>query len=151
MADLEKDIVQDLAVGPDLNEEFSRLPGTFFHYAYQHAKAEDACRRAEERLGLINAKAYAKYKEKFPSSKENEAKSHVQRSKAYREAQDEFSATKYNRDIIKAGVEAFRIKKDMLVQLGADRRAEYEGTDLKTKARSASKVVKKSYDKKKGM
>ena len=99
---------------------------------------------------MLNAKLYAKYKKEFPSSKENEAKSYVQRAKAYQAAQDEFSIAKFNRDIIRAGVEAFRIKKDMLVQLGADRRAEYEGTDLKTKTRSAERVVKKSYNKKKG-
>lgn len=148
MNKLEKDIISDLEVGADLDEQFKRLPGTFFHYAYQHARAEDACRKAEEMLNLTNAKLYASYKKKFPSSKENEAKSYVHRSKQYIAAQDEYSEAKFQRDIIKAGVEAFRIKKDMLVQLGANQRAEYEGTDLKTKTRAASKVVKETYNKK---
>ena len=88
--DIEKDITVDLEIGADLDEQFKRLPGTFFHYAYQHARAEDACRRTEEQLSLLNAKLYAKYKKEFPSSKENEAKSYVQRAKAYQAAQDEF-------------------------------------------------------------
>lgn len=148
--DLEQTLMDELAISADLNHEFSRQAGSFAHYAFQLARAEDLVRQLEERAELLFAKHYSAYRQKHPKdSKENDCKSYIRRTKEYQGAVSSLHKAKHNRDILKAGVRAFEMRRDMLIQLGAMYRMEIEGTDLKTRnlksrVKGATNVVRKT-------
>jgi len=143
-------IADELAISADLNHEFSKQAGSFAHYAFLLARAEDLVRQLEEKAELLFAKHYRIYRQKNPKdSKENDCKSYIRRTREYQEAVNALHKAKYNRDILKAGVRAFEMRRDMLIQLGAMFRMELDGTDLKTrslqsKVKKATRVVRKT-------
>lgn len=147
--DVEREIVDELSISDDLDAEFKHQASFFANWGFRHAHAEDEARRAEEDLELVFAGLYRAYKKKYPDSKETEAKSYVKKHKDHKAAMVKFQRAKMVRDIMKIAVRAFEIRRDMLIQLGANRRQEYDGADLsiRKKAKLATKVVKKALKK----
>jgi hypothetical protein len=146
--DHEAEILEQLAITAALDREFKRQSAYFALWAFRHARAEDAVRRAEEQVELVFARLYAAYRRQHTDAKENDCKSYIRRSKSHKAAVKAVRIAKFNRDILKAAVRAFEMRRDMLVQLGADARSELSSTDLSTKVRKASKVVRRTYEEK---
>lgn len=140
----QQDILKELAIGSDLSEEFSRQASYFASWGFEHATAEAEARRSEEAKDVIGARLDKKYRANHKSPKENEVKAYVTCHKAYRAAVKKWHEAKFNRDILRIAVESFKQRKDMLVQLGADKRAELDQTDLslRKKTKRANKVLR---------
>jgi hypothetical protein len=150
MSDDRDDIQGELSVSSDLSREFAEQANRFASWGFEHATAEAEARRTEEAKDVIWAKLQLKYRARHSTAKENEVKAYITRHKAYRAAVQAWHKAKYNRDILRIAVESFKQRKDMLVQLGADKRAELDQTDLslKKKTARANKVIKESLAKK---
>jgi hypothetical protein len=150
MSDTERDILDDIAIGANLSEEFATNCSTFASWGFVHARAKAEARRTEETKDVIWAKLQLKYRKEHKAPKENEVKAWCTKHPAYRKAVLKWNEAKYHRDVIHAAVEAFRQRKDMLVQLGADKRAELDTTDLslKKKIGRANKVLRETIGKK---
>lgn len=142
-AELEEEVVEELTISDDLDTEFMRQASYFAHWAFRHARAEDSVRKHEEFVDLQFAQLYAAHKEKHPDSKENESKSFVRKSQQYKVAVKSMQGAKLARDILKAAVRAFEMRRDMLIQLGANRRHEYEGSPSITSTESANAALRR--------
>jgi len=136
-------ILEELGIGADLKQEFSRQASYFAHWGFLHARAEDEARRSEEAKDVIGAKLGLKYRSEKRNSKEAEIKEHITKHSRHREAVEAWHKAKFNRDILKVAVEAFKQRKDMLIQLGADNRTEKDSTDLslRKKIKRANRVL----------
>jgi hypothetical protein len=141
---MKNDILEELEIGSDLSEEFSRQASYFAHWGFEHAGAESEVRRTEENKDLMWAKLQAKYRKENAGAKENEVKAYVIRNSNYRKAIELWNTAKYNRDILKVAIESFRQRKDMLIQLGADKRSELDSTDMsiRRKSEKAGRILK---------
>lgn len=146
MTETENDILEALAISADLSSEFSSQPSHFAHYAFQHARAEDMVRKCEERVELLFYQLYGAYRDDNPGAKENDCKSFIRQSVKHKRATKALHEAKKTRDVIKAAVRAFEMRRDMLIQLGANARAEFEGTDLgmNKKVARATKVIRET-------
>lgn len=147
LADIENSILSELEISSDLGEEFTKQSGYYAYWAFKAARAYDMVRQLEERKDLIFAELYAEYRAKHPKdSKENDCKSYVRKHALYKSVSERLRIAQRSADILKAAVRAFEMRRDMLMQLGAQHRAEYSSTDpsLKAKARKASRVIRDS-------
>lgn len=144
------DILEEIGIGADLSQEFARQASYFAEWGFAHAVAEAEARRTEEAKEVIWARLQLYYRKKHKGPKENEVKAWITKHRLYRRVILEWNQAKYYRDILRVAVESFKQRKDMLVQLGADKRAELDVTDfsMKKKIERANKVIKKTIDKK---
>lgn len=143
--DIEKDVSEQLAISSELDAEFRNQAAYFAHWAFLHARSQDFVRQMEERVEVSFYELYDEFRKDHSDAKENECKSYVRTHKHHQQLTSASRKAQYQADILKATVRAFEMRRDMLVQLGAQHRAEMEGTDLKTAARKASRVVRDSY------
>lgn len=152
MSETERDIQAELTVSSDLSREFAEQANRFASWGFDHARAEAEARRTEEVKDVMGARLDKKYRAGHKAPKENEVKAYITCHKAYRAAIQAWHQAKFERDILRIAVDAFKQRKDMLVQLGADKRAELDQTDLslKKKINRANKVIRKALDKKTG-
>ena len=144
MSDKQQEILDELAIDSDLSEEFSRQASYFASWGFEHAVAEAEARRTEEAKDVTGARLGRKYRGEHKAPKEAEIKEYVTRHPAYRKAVKLWHDAKFNRDILRIAVESFKQRKDMLVQLGADKRAELDQTDLslRKKTKRANKILR---------
>lgn len=158
MEDTKKRVLRQLSIG-DLSEEFERQSAYFADWAFEHADAQDTVRLAQEKVDLLFSEYYAEARERDSGAKENDCKAYIRSRSPYRVAQRRLRKAQYTADITRAAVKAFEMKASMLMQLGADRRAEYESTDLggrlkkrkdfERKKAEAEKALKEKFTKKK--
>lgn len=142
--DVESEVEEQLAISSDLTQEFASQAAYFARWAFLHARAQDTVRAMEERVEVSFYELYNEYRGEHSDAKENECKSYVRTHKRHQGLTSLARKAQFQADILKATVRAFEIRRDMLIQLGADKRSELEGTDLKTKASRATKVVRDS-------
>lgn len=152
--------LKQLAISSDLSDEFAKQPGYFARWAFLHARAEDAVRKHQERLDAVFSRLYAEYREQDDTAKENDCKAYIRAHEDYRAAQLVLRTAQHQCDVLKRAVRAFEMKRDMLMQLGADRRAELEGTgvgprrakhkEAQRKMRKAGDVIKRSVRRRRG-
>jgi hypothetical protein len=147
MATREETILEELAIGPDLDSEFRKQSAYFAYRAFQSASAQDRVRLLEERVDLLFSRLYAKYRSTHKDAKENDCKSYIRKHSKYKLAQKQLRDAKSSADILKVAVKAFEMRSAMLMQLGAMARAEHESTDprirVKRATRKANKTVRK--------
>ncbi len=143
------EIMAELAISSDLSTEFIKQASYYAHWAFLSARAQDTVRANEERVELSFYQLYREYKEEHSSAKENDCKSYVRCKPRHKKLIRALRQSQYNADLMRAAVRAFEMRRDMLVQLGAQNRAEHDSTDLKIKAQKATKVIKKTFGKKK--
>jgi hypothetical protein len=141
---VKSEILEELAIGPDLSLEFERQAPYFASWGFDHATAEAEARRTEEAKDVMGARLGKKFRREHKAPKEAEVKEYVTRHPAYRRAVKAWHDAKFARDILRIAVESFKQRKDMLVQLGADKRAELDQTDLslRKKTRRATKILR---------
>jgi hypothetical protein len=143
MATREDTILEELAIGPDLDTEFRKQAAYFAYRAFQSASAHDRVRLLEERVDLLFSRLYAKYRSGYKDAKENDCKSYIRKHKSYKLAQEHLRIAKSSADILKVAVKAFEMRSSMLMQLGAMARAEYESTDPKIRVKRATRKANK--------
>jgi len=146
---LQDQVMDELSITSDLPTEFAKQAAYFAHYAFLHARAMDFVRELEEQVEVSFYELYDEYRGGHSDAKENECKSFVRTHAKHQRLTQGLRAGQFQSDVMKATVRAFEMRKDMLVQLGAQYRAEMDGTDLKTSVRKATKIVKDSYHGKK--
>jgi len=144
-AEVESEVMEQLSISSDLTAEFMNQSAYFAHWAFLNARAQDFVRALEEKVEVSFFELYDEYRSQHSDAKENECKSFVRTHAEHQKLTAAQRRGQFQSDILKATVRAFEMRRDMLIQLGAQHRAEMEGTDLKTAARKATKVVKDSY------
>lgn len=147
LKDVETSVLDELEISSDLAEEFMKQSGYFAYWAFKAARAYDAVRKLEEQQELTFSQLYAEYRAKHPKdSKENDCKSYIRRHQTYKTINQRLRRAQRNADVFKAAVRAFEMRRDMLMQLGAQNRAEYKSTDLSlsAKAQKATAVIRKA-------
>jgi hypothetical protein len=121
----EKDLVIDVT---DLTVEFRHFPTVFFRYCQQKANAEAERDFAKCKLKEVRATVYKTIKGNaaMTGAKLTEAalEAEIDTNAQVIEAQGKLIQTEHNAATIGGAVESMRAKKDMLMQLGADRRKE---------------------------
>ena len=143
--DIEQNVGDELSISSDLQAEFQSQAAYFANWAFLHARAQDFVRALEERVEVSFYELYDEFRKEHSDAKENECKSFVRTHKHHQQLTAALRKGQFQADILKATVRAFEMRRDMLMQLGAQARAENESTDLKTAARKATKVVRDSY------
>lgn len=143
MATREENILEELAIGPDLDSEFRKQAAYFAYRGFQAAGAQDRVRLLEERVELLFARLYAKYRSSHKDAKENDCKSYIRKHSKFKLAQKQVRDAKLSADTLKVAVKAFEMRSAMLMQIGAMVRAEYESTDPKVRVRRATRKANK--------
>lgn len=145
LREAEASILEELDISSDLATEFTKQSGYFAYWAFKAARAYDLVRQYEEKQELVFSQLYSEYREKHPKdSKENDCKAYVRKHALYKATTQRLRQAQRSADILRAAVKAFEMRRDMLMQLGAQHRAEYASTDpsLKARARKATRVVR---------
>lgn len=143
--DIRSDVMEQLSISSDLPTEFSSQATYFAHWAFLNARAQDFVRALEERVEVSFFELYDEYRSTHSDAKENECKSFVRTHEKHKKLTTALRRGQFQCDLLKATVRAFEMRRDMLIQLGAQHRAELEGTDLRTSARKATRIVKDSF------
>lgn len=144
---MEATILQELDISSDLEDEFTKQSGFFAYWAFKNARAMDRVRQLEERQELVFSQLYAKFRADNPKeSKENDCKAYVRRHRLYKKVSSELRIAKRSADTFKVAVRAFEMRQGMLMQLGAQDRAEWHSTDpsLKARTKKANAIVRKA-------
>lgn len=147
LKEAETEILGELEISSDLAEEFMKQSGYFAYWAFKAARSYDQVRMLEERAELVFSHLYAEYRSKHPKdSKENDCKAYVRKHSLFKATAKKLRTAQRTADILKAAVRAFEMRRDMLIQLGAQNRAEHQSTDLSlsAKAKKATAVVRKA-------
>lgn len=147
MAVDQDEILSELGISSDLSEEFTKQASYYAHWGFTSVRAADRVRMLEERKELVFSQLYAEYREKNPKdSKENDCKAYIRKHSLYKEVSKKLREAEQQQDILKIAVRAFEMRRDMLIQLGAQHRAEFDSTDLslKKKAQRASKIIRRT-------
>jgi len=144
---IEKEVARQLDISADLSSEFSSQSAYFARWAYLHARAQDFVRKLEEQVEVSFYELYNAYRRKHSDAKENECKAHVRTHLGHKKLTRALRAAQFQTDILKVTLRAFEMRRDMLIQLGAQYRSELDGTDLKTKAKRATRILRESRDK----
>ena len=119
--DPEKDLKIDASRLP---EEFSKFPSLMYAYLEIKCDAEREYEWAKRRAAEVKAELYKKIKSETIKITEKALEAEIENETSYRKAKTKLGDAKHDLETIKAHVEALRSKKDMLIQLGADSRAE---------------------------
>lgn len=147
LEDAERSILSELEISSDLPEEFRKQSGYFAYWAFKAARAYDKVRQLEEKQELVFSQLYSDYRAKHPKdSKENDCKAHVRKAALYKAVAKQLRVAQRTADVLKATVRAFEMRRDMLIQLGAQHRAEYQPdpSSLRQQTRKANRVVREA-------
>ncbi len=142
-------VLEELGISSDLEREFGRQASYYADWAFKHARAASRVRKLEERSELIFSKLYSQHKRDHRDAKENDCKAFIRSHQRYKEVMHELRQAQYEADVLKVAVRSFDMRRDMLMQLGAQHRSEYQssGMSLKAKSDRASRIVRKSFNK----
>lgn len=145
------ELKKDLTYSPnDLSDAMMQQAGLFAHYAEIHANAERQVDDLKLLLEAAESRVYRELRDIYTVTKEKVTEAFLEKEvaahKNIRTIKLALNEAKQIAAIAKGGVEAFRHRKDMLVQNGATERQEREGEmrmhisrDLGNRADSAGK------------
>lgn len=121
MSDRETEMMQDFAIGSDLEKEFSEQASKFASWALLKAQAASKVRMFEEREELCFSELYAKFRDlnrDNKDQKENDAKAFIRKHPDYKKIQKELRSAKRSYDVFKVAVDSMLMKSSMLQQIG---------------------------------
>lgn len=126
------DIRKDLQINiEDLEGEFARQPDLFWQYAQQLAVAEANEKNAKYNLEVTEAKLFLFFKDNIEGKVTNDLiSSYVKSSDEYKTAYNDYVVAIKEKALLKMQVEAIVQKRDMLMQLGANQRAEMQNIKI---------------------
>ena len=115
----------------DLNHAFMRQASLFAYYAAIHVKTMRREARAKLLLEIEEAKVAKAVRDKMladgTKTTEKQIEQEVSRTASYIKAVNALNEAKANTALASSAVEAFRQRRDMLIQLGANQREELKG------------------------
>ena len=115
------DLQVDLAIGPDMEQEFSQQASKYATWAVLKAQADAEVRRLEEAEELVYAQldgAYRKNNSDKKDLKETAVKSWIRRHPKFRQAQAARRDAQHNADILKVATRSMDMRGSMLQQMG---------------------------------
>jgi hypothetical protein len=123
---------EDLEIdGHNLNNAFMRQASLFAYYAATHVGAMRKEARAKLLLEIEEAKVAKSIRDKMVAegtkTTEKQIEQEVSRTPSYIKAVNAYNEAKANTALAASAVEAFRQRRDMLIQLGANQREELKG------------------------
>lgn len=137
----------DLEIDPiNLNHGFLRQAALFSYYAHLHVAAMRREAKTKLMLEIEEAKLAKMIRDKLAEdgvkSTEKMIEQEISRSASYIKAANAYNEARADTALAHGAVEAFRHRRDMLVQLGANQREEMKG-ELRTldPAAAAGRVV----------
>jgi hypothetical protein len=131
--DLNPEVFQeDLEIdGHNLNNAFMRQASLFAYYAAMHVQAMRKEMRSKLLLEIEEAKVAKSVRDKMiaegAKTTEKQIEQEVSRTPSYIKAVNTYNEAKANTALAASTVEAFRQRRDMLIQLGANQREELKG------------------------
>lgn len=121
----------DLTIEQDINVAMMRQPGLFAYYASVAATCERAVHRMETTIEVLSARLERRFRDEAAVSgiktTESQLKSLVNTDRKIVELKLKLNEAEENLALSKAGAEAFRHRRDMLVQLAFNYREEDKG------------------------
>ncbi len=123
-----------------LDDELARQPGYFMYAVEVAASAEQEYEafklKVEELEAVLDSKIRASFEAEGKKYTEKLVEQEINRTQSYREAKERLLALRMKRDEAKGLKDAFYMKKDLLIQIAINKRAEMESL-------SVDKVIKK--------
>jgi hypothetical protein len=144
---LEQEIISQLEISSDLSEEFKKQSVFYASWASMGARARAMVRSSEEMVEKSFCMYYAKYRSDHAAAKENDCKAYILSRKSHLKRVQRARRAQYYADMVKVAERAFDMRKDMLMQLGALFRKEYDNTDLNVARKKANDIIQKTYNK----
>lgn len=115
----------------DLNSAFLRQASLFAYYAQLHVQNMRRESRAKLLLEIEEAKIAKQVRDRLVAegakSTEKQIEQEISRTASYIKAANAYNEAKANTALAASTVEAFRQRRDMLIQLGANQREELKG------------------------
>lgn len=109
----------------------TRQASLFAHYSMLAHKAQFQADRADQQVDLVEAQLDQKYRDAFATAgtkvTENMIKSAIIKDSKYQAALIRKHESKAIAEMVKSAADSFRHRRDMLIQVGADLRAEAQG------------------------
>lgn len=137
-------IAELVTIGSSLQNEFEIQAGNYAWATGVMAEAKAAVRQLKAELELLDAQLTNKIRKKFGGVlKVNEVRALVVSSTKYRNKNVSLRKAQKTEDYVSGFVKALEQKKDMLVQLGAASRAEYDPEVRLMQKRKHLKILKK--------
>ena len=134
---------KDLRIGADLNKEFIKQPGLFYHYAGMLEDAQDILRKLNIEYSVFKATLDKRFREKADEIGEKITEigivSKIRRTKKWRGLKEKIAKAEYNVGMLYAARGAMMSKKEMLISLGANVRAAGEITLYETPKKKRTK------------
>ena len=115
------DLQSDLAIGPDMETEFSQQASKYASWAVLKAQADAEVRRLEEAEELIYAQLDGQYRKNNIDKKdlkETAIKSWIRRHPKFKQVQAERRDAQHNADILKVAATSMQMRASMLQQMG---------------------------------
>lgn len=140
------DLTEHLAISnKPINDAFTDHAGLFAWYAtaYELASAHESRLKTElgRKYALLDANARQQAKQAGVKMTEKMVENTVITSPAYKTLEDDYLKAKMNAGLLKAAKDAMIHRKDMLVQLGANYRAE-GASDISLKEKAALETMR---------
>lgn len=115
----------------DMQSAFVDQSALYVHYAHAKAQAHFQAKRYKQRLELLESKMDTAIRKKAVNDgeklTEGAIKNRITASMGYQEAKDNLLEAEHIHEMLSEVVESFRHRRDMLIQAGADVRAEKQG------------------------
>lgn len=124
---------EDLAfTQTNISLAMTRQASLFAHYSMLAHKAQFQADRADQQVDLVEAQLDQKYRDAFASAgtkaTENMIKSAIIKDTKYQKTLMRKHEAKAIAEMVKSAADSFRHRRDMLIQVGADLRAEAQGS-----------------------
>lgn len=146
----ERTLMEQLDITGDMTSEFRSQGALFARWGFIKARADAEAEALMEELSILEAELARAYRRKAPRTvKEGQVKEFVKTRPVRRRLVKELQEAQWRVRVLKIAVDAFDHRRSMLMMLGADRRKEWGSTDMRTKQRRASEIIKEAAMKRK--
>jgi len=126
---IEYDLAKELACSEDtINEDLKNQPSFFAYYAVLTEKAQSELAEAKAALELLEATLDAQFRSEETKTTETMIKNRIRLDKSYQEALEVFNTLKLNVGLLSAAKEAFYHRKDILISLASNMRAQMDAS-----------------------
>jgi len=119
--DPNKDILIDM---DNLNEDFRKHPLLFYRYSQKYAILSRKHDDLKENMKQIRSMEYVRIKREIGKISDKNTEAEVDVSELVIASRNEMLEARQEMDILKGFVEALRMKKDAMIQISANQRAE---------------------------
>ena len=137
-------LYKELSIGSNINEDIIKQPGTFAWYAVLMSLAKkffDEKKSEKKQTYAKLDKFYRGEEGRLDRITDKSVDQAIERDKKYIASCQEVIEAEFNYNLMYSAVESFKQKKDMLVTLASNMRAEY-GSNMTILTNETKKVIK---------